>query len=91
MIWIMMSCTIGLCSIQLLEKSGLEVLDFLYGHNWLFWNFFWIGISNMQEFLYLRIFIEIFIVFIVLLIFLGKPCLPVHAGTITWGYQYTCR
>ena len=55
----MMSCTFSLFSLQVLEKCESEVLDFWIFQNWLFWTGIRLVVTNMQEFLYVRIFIGI--------------------------------
>ena len=63
LIWIMTSL---LFSIQVLENSDLEVLDFWICQNCQFWNRFRLIILIMQELLTLCILNIMFIIFIVL-------------------------
>ena len=52
----MMSSMLSLFSFQAFQKLDLELLYFWLFTSFLFWSGFLLGFSNMQEFLYMRIF-----------------------------------
>ena len=49
----MMSSMFSLFSLQILDILDLEVLNFVYLNNWLFWSGFWIDVSHIQDFMYI--------------------------------------
>ena len=50
----MMSYIFSIFPVQVLDKLDLEVLDLGIFQNQLYYTAIWIGVSNTQEFLYMR-------------------------------------